>query len=70
MLEDTKKWGMNVVIDDKLPPELNDMSSTLTKVRALQPDLLVVSGHAKGAALAIRQVAAQKIHVPMLALTH
>ncbi|MEA3509582.1 MAG: ABC transporter substrate-binding protein, partial [candidate division NC10 bacterium] len=25
VLEDAKRWGMRVVIDDKLPPELNDM---------------------------------------------
>jgi len=67
---DAKKYGMKVVIDDKLPPDLNDMSATLTKVKALKPDLLVVSGHAKGAALAIRQIADMKVNVPMLALTH
>jgi len=61
---------MKIVIDDKLPPDLNDMSATLTKVKALKPDLLVVSGHAKGAALVIRQVADMKVDVPMLALTH
>lgn len=61
---------MKIVIDDKLPPELNDMSATLTKVRALRPDILVVSGHAKGAALAIRQVSEMGVYVPMLALTH
>jgi len=65
-----KKDGMKIVIDDKLPPDLNDMSATLTKVKALRPDLLVVSGHAKGAALAIRQIADMKVNVPMLALTH
>jgi len=65
-----KKAGMKIVIDDKLPPDLNDMSATLTKVKALRPDLLVVSGHAKGAALAIRQIADMKVNVPMLALTH
>lgn len=67
---DAKKYGMKVVIDDKLPPDLNDMSATLTKVKALKPDLLVVSGHAKGAVLAIRQVSDMKVNVPMLALTH
>src|SRR5262249_7721051 len=70
VVEDAKKLGMKVVIDDKLPPEINDMSTTLTKVKALKPDLLVVSGHAKGATLAVRQVADEKISVPMLALTH
>ncbi|MFQ5882388.1 MAG: amino acid ABC transporter substrate-binding protein [Candidatus Methylomirabilales bacterium] len=70
VLEDAKRWGMKVVIDDKLPPELNDMSATLTKVKAKKPDVLVVSGHSKGATLAIRQVSAMKVDVPMLAITH
>lgn len=70
ILEDAKKYGMQIVIDDKLPPDLNDMSSTLTKVKALKPDALLVSGHDKGAILSMRQVAAQKVYVPMFALTH
>eukprot|EP00435_Cladocopium_sp_Y103_P078497 s1_g2236.t1 len=70
VIADAEELGMRIVIDDKLPPELNDMSATLAKVRALRPDFLVVSGHAKGAALAIRQIADSRIDVPMLALTH
>jgi len=65
-----KKYGMNIVIDDKLPRDLSDMSSTLTKVRALKPDVLVVSGHSKGAATAARQIKELKINVPMIAMTH
>ena len=61
---------MKIVVDDKLPPELNDMTSSLNKIRALKPDLLVVSGHSKGAALAIRQMNQMKVKVPMLAMTH
>lgn len=68
--EDAKRWGMKVVIDDKLPPEINDMAATLTKVKALKPDILVVSGHEKGAVLAVRQVAELRVDVAMLALTH
>jgi branched-chain amino acid transport system substrate-binding protein len=68
--EDAKRWGMSIVIDDKLPPEINDMTATLTKVKALKPDILIVSGHEKGATLAIRQVSELKVDVPMLALTH
>jgi branched-chain amino acid transport system substrate-binding protein len=70
VLDDAKKWGMKVVIDDKLPKELTDMTATLTKVKALRPDLLIVSGHSKGAALAVRQTAQMKVDVPMLAATH
>ncbi len=46
------------------------MTATLTKVKALRPDILAVSGHSRGAALAIRQVAAMHVYVPMLAMTH
>lgn len=70
VVDDAAKHGMKVVIDDKLPKELNDMTATLTKVKALKPDVLVVSGHSKGAALAVRQVNDMKVHVPMLAITH
>jgi branched-chain amino acid transport system substrate-binding protein len=70
VLDDAKKWGMEVVIDDKLPKELTDMTATLTKVKALRPDALIVSGHSKGAALVVRQTAQMKVDVPMLATTH
>lgn len=70
VMEDAKKYGMQVVIDDKLPAGLNDMTATLTKVKALKPDALLVSAHAHGGPLAISQMAEQRAYVPMLALTH
>lgn len=70
ILADAKRYGMKVVVDDKLPRELSDMTSTLTKVRALKPDILVVSGHSKGAALITRQAAEMKVNVPIIAITH
>jgi len=70
VLDDARRWGMKVIIDDKLPKELTDMTATLTKVKALKPDVLVVSGHSKGAALVIRQTSQMKVDVPMLAITH
>jgi branched-chain amino acid transport system substrate-binding protein len=70
VVEDAKKYGMKIVVDDKLPRDLSDMSATLTKVRALKPDLLVVSGHAKGAATAARQIKEMQIDVPLIAITH
>ena len=68
--EAAKRHGMEIVIDDKLPKTLDDMSATLNKVRALKPDALFVSGHAKGAATAARQLEQFKVHVPMVAMTH
>lgn len=70
VLEDAQRYGMQVVIDDQLPPEVNDMSVTLAKVKALKPDLLVVSGHEKGALTAVTQIDDLHVYVPMLALTH
>ena len=68
--EDAARAGMQVVIDEKLPRDLADMSAILTKVKLLKPDLLIVSGHSKGAATAVRQIGEQKIDVPMIAITH
>jgi branched-chain amino acid transport system substrate-binding protein len=70
VLNDVQRHGMQVVIDDQLPPELNDMSMTLTKIKALKPDVLVISGHEKGALTAITQIDALKVCVPILAMTH
>ena len=70
VLDDMKKFGMQVVVDDKMPRDLSDISATLTKVKALKPDLLVISGHSKGAAPAARQINELKIDVQMIAMTH
>jgi len=70
IVEAAKKYGMQLAIDDKLPDAFTDMSATLTKVRALKPDVLLISGHEKGALTAARQIAEQKIDVPLLAMTH
>jgi branched-chain amino acid transport system substrate-binding protein len=70
VIDDMKKFGMTAVIDDKLPRDLSDMAATLTKVKAVKPDLLLVSGHSKGAATAARQIKEMQIDVPMIAMTH
>jgi branched-chain amino acid transport system substrate-binding protein len=70
VLEDVRRQGMMVVIDDQLPPELNDMSVTLTKVKALKPDILVISGQEKGALTAVTQIDALHVYVPIVAMTH
>ena len=70
VLDAIKRTGSKKLIDDKLPKELNDMAATLAKVKAVKPDVLVVSGHTKGALTAVRQIAEMKVDVPMLAMTH
>ena len=70
IIEAIERTGSEKVVDGKLPKELNDMTAILNKVRATKPDVLVVSGHSKGALTAIRQISEMKIDVPMLAMTH
>ena len=70
VLDAIKRTGSKKVIDDKLPKELNDLAATLVKVKQMKPDVLVVSGHTKGALTAIRQISEMKVDVPMLAMTH
>ena len=70
VVDKAKEHGMKIVIDDKLPADLSDMSATLTKTKALKPDILLVSGHSKGAATAARQIEEMKIDVPLIAYTH
>ncbi len=70
VVDKIEEYGMEVVIDDQLPADLSDMSTTLTKVKALRPDILVISGHSKGAATAARQIDEMKVNVDMIALTH
>ena len=68
--EDAARFGMKVIIDEKLPRDLSDMSAILTKVKLLKPDLLIISGHTKGALTAVRQIGEKNIKVPMIAITH
>lgn len=70
VLARVERHGMMVVIDDQLPPELDDMSVTLTKVKALKPDVLIVSGQEQGARTAVRQISALEAYVPIVAMTH
>ena len=70
VVDDARRHGMRIVIDDRLPRDLSDMSATLTKVKAVKPDILVVSGHSRGAATAVRQIKEMQIDAPMIAMTH
>ncbi len=69
VLEDASQYGMQIIIDEQLP-DRSDMSAILNKVKRLKPDVLVVSGHSRGAAMAVRQIENQNISVPMIAITH
>jgi len=70
IVDAAKRTGSKIIIDDKLPKELNDMAATLAKVKATNPDVLTISGHSKGALTAIRQISEMQVDIPMLAMTH
>src|SRR5689334_174335 len=70
ILEAAKKHGMQIAIDDKLPDAFTDMTATLTKVKAVKPDALFISGHEKGALTPARQIADQKVAVDLITMTH
>jgi branched-chain amino acid transport system substrate-binding protein len=70
ILEAAERHGMQIVVDDMLPDAFTDMSPTLAKVKALKPDLFMISGHDKGALTGARQIAEQQVDAPMIAMTH
>ena len=65
-----KTYNMKTVIDDRMPKDLNDITTFFTKVKALKPDVLLISGHEKGAATAARQMGEHKTDVPLIGITH
>jgi branched-chain amino acid transport system substrate-binding protein len=70
VMDELKKYKITPVLDDRMPKDLNDITGFLTKVKALRPDVLIVSGHEKGAATATRQMNDVKLQVPIVAITH
>jgi branched-chain amino acid transport system substrate-binding protein len=68
--EDIKRHGMTIVIDEKLPRNLSDMTLTLTKVKSLKPDVLLIFGHLKGAITVARQIEKMKIKTPLINTFH
>jgi len=70
VVDAAQKYGMHTVIDDRMPKDLNDITTFFTKVKAVQPDVLLISGHEKGAATAARQMGEFKTSVPLIGVTH
>ncbi len=69
VLAAAERHGIDLVIDDQLPPELDDMSGTLARAKMLKPDMLMISGRETGALTAIAQVEALGVDVPVIAVT-
>ncbi len=70
VVDAAKRHHMKIVVDDKMPRDLSDISPTLTKIKALKPDVIVFSGHTKGATTATRQMKEMDVNAPIVAMTH
>ncbi|MBE0613538.1 MAG: amino acid ABC transporter substrate-binding protein [Burkholderiales bacterium] len=70
VVETAKKHNMKIVVDDKMPRDLSDISATLTKIKALKPDVILFSGHTKGAATSTRQMKEMGINASIIGVTH
>src|ERR1044071_9147156 len=70
VIDAAKKHGMKVVVDDKMPRDLSDISATLTKIKAVKPDILLFSGHTKGALTATRQMKEMGVNASLVGITH
>ncbi len=70
VLELAKKYEIKIVIDEKFSSTIIDLSGVFKKVREKTPDILMISGHSKGAEAAVLQMKEMSIDVPTTAITH
>lgn len=69
-VETARRYGMRIVIDDVVPINPRDVSSSLRKLKSAKPDILLFRGRTKGTGTVVRQIQNMKIQVPLIALTH
>ena len=70
VVEHAEKYGMKIVVDEKLPREITTMTWFLERVRDADPDVLLISGHSMAAEVGVRQMHEMGIRVPVTAITH
>jgi branched-chain amino acid transport system substrate-binding protein len=62
--------GLEVVANERFPPNFDDSASIFGRIKDLKPTVLIVSGHSKGAIAAMRHISEMKIDVPVIGMTH
>lgn len=62
--------GIEIVADERFPPDFGDSSDIFARIKELKPTMLIVSGHTKGAVAAGRHISEMKIDIPVIAMTH
>lgn len=64
--KELKKMGINIVFYDALTPKERDYSAILTKMKAVNPDLIFFTGYYPEAGLLLRQKSEMGWNVPMI----
>lgn len=67
IVEQLKKAGLTVVMEEALEPSVKDMSPVVGKVMAAKPDAILLHLHSGPTALIIKQLAAAKLGLPVIA---
>jgi len=70
VVERAEALGVEVVADERFPPDFGDSADIFKRINDLKPTILIVSGHTKGAVTAARHIGEMKIDVPVIGFTH
>ncbi|ADO44799.1 MAG: amino acid ABC transporter substrate-binding protein [Hydrogenobacter thermophilus] len=68
-LEHARRKGLNVVLYEGYPKQVQDLSSLMQKLRLLKPDIVIGSGHFQDAVLMVKQLKQFRINPRFLGLT-
>jgi branched-chain amino acid transport system substrate-binding protein len=67
IIEQLKKIGLTPVMEEALDVSVKDMSAVIGKVQASNPDVVMIHLHGGPSALFIKQAAAAKLNLPIVA---
>lgn len=67
IVENLAKHGLSPVFEEALEVQVRDMLPVLSKAKAADPDVLLIHLHAPSTALLIRQAAAMRLDIPIVA---
>jgi len=70
VVERAEALGIEVVADERFPPDFADSTEIFQRIKDLKPTILIVSGHTKGAVAAARHIGEMKIDIPVIGFTH
>ncbi|WP_340695061.1 amino acid ABC transporter substrate-binding protein [Hydrogenobacter thermophilus] len=68
-LQHAKRKGLEVVLYEGYPKQVQDLSSLMQKIRLLKPDIVIGSGHFQDSVLMVKQLKQFRINPKFLGLT-